>query len=335
MATLTLSILGLYNYVNARGESDLFEYLNVPDTVEKDVVVNNILMQAAPFEMLYTDADVLRDMIGIWSDAHVDIWARWSEAWELASEFNPLENFDRSESETFQHSGQDMQTNTQTRNLSGSDTRTANLTDQETRDTTDTRTLNTEDKRTADLTTTETRNLSDQRTDNLTDAETRNLTDTETRNLVDEHKVSAYDASTYSPKDYDTHTGTDTQQHTGTDSTTHTGTSTTLGTGTDTVTQTGTDTTTHKGTDTTTGTGTDTMTHTGTDTHNTTDTGTVQDAGSTIHGHKIERTARYHGNIGVTSLSQLLTSYDEAVEKWDLVAKITQDFISEFCIMVY
>lgn len=319
MATLTLSILGLYNYVKAKGENDLFEFLNVPETVEKDVVVNNILMQAAPFEILYPDADVLRDMIGIWSDAHAIMWEKWAETWELSQEFNPLENFDRSESETEQHSGQDMQTNTQTRNLAGSDTRTANLTDQETRDTTDTRTLNTEDKRTANLTNTETRNLSDQRTDNLTD--------TNTRNLVDEHKVSAYDVSTYSPKDQDTHTGTDTVQHTGT--------STTLGTGTDTVTQTGTDTTTHKGTDTTTGTGTDTMTHTGTDTHNTTDTGTVQDAGSTIHGHKIERLARYHGNIGVTSLSQLATSWLSTVEEWDLVAKITQDFISEFCIMVY
>ena len=42
-----------------------------------------------------------------------------------------------------------------------------------------------------------------------------------------------------------------------------------------------------------------------------------------------------HGNIGVTSLAQLLTSYDEAVDKLDTYEKITADFIRQFCIMVY
>ena len=42
-----------------------------------------------------------------------------------------------------------------------------------------------------------------------------------------------------------------------------------------------------------------------------------------------------HGNIGVTSLAQLITSYDEAVDKLDTYDKITADFIRQFCIMVY
>ena len=287
MATLNMSIIGLYDWCVSRGEPDLFQSLTVPDSIEKTVLVNNILMQAAPFEVLISDPDILRQMIGIWSAAHLDMWERWAEAWERAAEFNPLENFDRYEEDHEAHSGTDQQNNTQTRNLAGTDNRTVNLTDEETRD------------------------LTNQRTDNLTDQETRNLTDTETKNLTREHKVSAFDSSAYSPKDQDTDTGTDTQTHTGTDTQTHTGTVTD------------------------TGTGTDTIDHTGTDNRATSDTGTVQDQGSTIHGHKIDRTAHYHGNIGVTSLAQLLESYDAAVEKWDLVAKITQDFIKEFCIMVY
>ena len=42
-----------------------------------------------------------------------------------------------------------------------------------------------------------------------------------------------------------------------------------------------------------------------------------------------------HGNIGVTSLAQLITSYDEAVDKLDTYDKITADFIRQFCILVY
>ena len=239
MATLSLSILGLYNWVNDQEEPDLFRDLVIPESMDEDILVNNILMQAAPFEILYPDPDVLRSLIGIWSNSRLEFWERIEDSWLKANEFNQLENFDRSEDETITNSGTDTSSNTQTRNLAGSDNRTVNLQDQD------------------------------------------------TRNLIDEHKVSAYDVSTYSPKDQDTHTGTDTVNSTGTDN------------------------------------------------HATTDTGTVADAGSFIHGHKIEREARFHGNIGVTSLAQLLEGYDAAAEKWDLYAIITQEFIKEFCVMVY
>lgn len=42
-----------------------------------------------------------------------------------------------------------------------------------------------------------------------------------------------------------------------------------------------------------------------------------------------------HGNIGVTSLAELMTSYDKAVDDLDTYEKITADFIRQFCIMVY
>lgn len=302
MATMSLSILGLYNYCLDHND-DLFESLTVPEEVDKDVLVNNIIMQAAPFETLYPDPDVMKSFIGIWSEANAEKWQKIADLWVEAQEFNPLENFDRTEEETIQNSGKDQDDNTQTRNLSGSDNRTVNLQDQ--------RTANLTNERTADLT--------DQRTANLTDQETRNLSDGETRNLTDEHKVSAYDSSSYSAKDQDTHTGTVTKTGTGTDTMQHTGTDTTKETGTDTVKQTGTDTT----------------GHTGTDNRAMTDTGTVKDERETTYGKKVTRNARYHGNIGVTSLSQLLVSYAEASEDWDLYAIITQDFIKTFCVMVY
>ena len=302
MASATLTILGLYNWLQSKNV-DLFSELVLPADVDENVLVNNILMQSAPFESVYSDADVLRELIGVWSDAHVEMWEKWAEAWSQALEFNPMENFDRTEHEEIKNSGKDTVDNTETRNLAGSDQRTANLQTQETRNLTD--------ERTANLTDADTKNLQTQKTLNLTDAETKNLSD--------EHKVSAYDSSTYAQKDLDTHTGTDNFTHTGTD----------------TVNETGTDTIVHSGTDTMRGTGTDTVNETGTDTHSTTDTGTVRNAGETNFGKNVTRDARYHGNIGVTSLSSLLNDWLDVSEKWDIYAKITQDFIREFCVMVY
>lgn len=335
MASATMNVLTLYNWTNDHDEPDLFRDFVVPEEVDKDVVVDAILLKAAPFEILYPDPDVLRQNIGVWSHSRIAIWNRWADSWTKAAEFNQLENFDRTEEETITNSGTDENENLQTRNLSGSDNRTLNLQDQRTANLQDQRTLNLQDKRTADLETEETRDLTDKRTDNLQDQRTANLTESETRNLQDEHKVSAFDVSTYSPKDLDTHTGTDTKTTTGTDTMVHSGTSETKGTGTDTVTQTGTDTTDHTGTDTSKTTGTDTMAKTGTDNLARTDTGTVRDAGSVTYGKETTRNWRGHGNIGVTSLAQLLESYNAAAEEWDVIDRIVKEFVGEFCLMVY
>lgn len=255
MASAQVTILSLYNYLNDNDRPGLFSSFVVPEGIDKTVVVNNILMQAAPFEILYGDPEIMRDFIGIWSAANLAKWGRWVDSWNKANAFNQLENFDRTEDESIEHSGTDENENTQTRNLAGTDNRTQNL----------------------------------------TDAETRNLTDAETRNLTDEHKVSAFDSSDYQNKDRDTHSGTDNVSHTGTD----------------------------------------TINHTGTDNTQRTDTGTVSDDGSFTYGHNIDRHARFHGNIGITSLAQLLTGYDQAAADWDIYARITQEFIKEFCILVY
>lgn len=242
MATMSLSILGLENWCQDNSENSLFHDFAYPTNFtsdEKDILAYNIFREAAPFEILYADPDVMRDQIGIWSASRQQFWDRVYDTWDKADDFNQLENFDRTETETIEHSGTDTQGNTQTRNLAGSDNRT------------------------------------------------QNLTDGETRNLTDEHKVSAYDSSTYQPNDQDTHTGTDT------------------------------------------------VTHTGTDNRAMTDTGTVADQGAFVHGHKIGRQARYHGNVGVTSMASLIEGYNTTAEKWDLINLITAEFIKEFCVMVY
>lgn len=99
----TMSILGLYS-VN----DTLFENLSLPDGMDKDIVVNNILMETAELESLYTDPDALKIFIGMWSSKELPTWQRIYSASIL--EYNPIENYDRNE------------TTNHTVTLSGSDT---------------------------------------------------------------------------------------------------------------------------------------------------------------------------------------------------------------------
>lgn len=208
------TVLEQYKYMSAYDE-DLFEFFTVPDLIDRDITISNILMQAGPFECLYSDPDATQVYIKVWSDANARKWQKMADAWSAADEFNPLENKDLTIHEDI-------------------------IEDNESSDT---------------------------RTDNLTQ--------TETPNLTSEQTVSAYDSAAYSPKERITNTGTDTIANTGTQST----------------------------------------------------------AGT--EDKSLTRDVREHGNIGVTSLAQLLESYDKALVDWDLVTYITQSFIENFCITIY
>lgn len=97
MSSGTLSILGLYNW-GAINDDDLFEYLNLPDGIVKDDIVNNILEQCAEFETLYADYDYMKFSIGLWSKRWYRTFEKWVNA--LSIEYEPLWNFDRTEQYT-------------------------------------------------------------------------------------------------------------------------------------------------------------------------------------------------------------------------------------------
>ena len=88
----TLDIIGLYNY-----DSHLFDDMVVPATVTRDDVVHEILETCAELEVLYPDWDFMKSAIGHWSAVEKPTWDR-VEALTLA-EYNPIENYDRFESD--------------------------------------------------------------------------------------------------------------------------------------------------------------------------------------------------------------------------------------------
>ena len=88
MARIKLTVVGLYNY-----NEHLFDRMFLPDNVERDFLVQNILERAGDFPLLYPNYDFMESMIYVWSHNEADIWAKLDESTRL--EYNPIENYDR------------------------------------------------------------------------------------------------------------------------------------------------------------------------------------------------------------------------------------------------
>lgn len=88
-----LSILGMYNY-----DSSVMEGFNVPENVDRDTVVNSILLDCAELELIYSNIDIMKLAIATWSDKELPIWTKLQKTNEL--EYNPIYNLDVKEKET-------------------------------------------------------------------------------------------------------------------------------------------------------------------------------------------------------------------------------------------
>lgn len=97
-----LSILGLYLYDNT-----LFDGLQLPiartdtitgvttEAVDKNVLVDNLLLQLAELEVIYPDTEVMKEAITRWSATRIKEWDKLNLT--LYLEWNPLYNYDRTE----------------------------------------------------------------------------------------------------------------------------------------------------------------------------------------------------------------------------------------------
>lgn len=86
----TLSILGLY-----QREPTLFDELELPGSMDKDVLIDNILYEAATLEAYYPDPNFMKFMIGRWSFMNQSVWQKLYDTTVL--EYNPIFNYDRTE----------------------------------------------------------------------------------------------------------------------------------------------------------------------------------------------------------------------------------------------
>ena len=94
MSSATLTLIGMYNFLEYQ-EIDLFQKLTLPDDVDKEVCIQNILIQCDDKELLYPDSAFMIDAIGMWSKKWQRTFQKWVDV--LGIEYNPLENYDRQE----------------------------------------------------------------------------------------------------------------------------------------------------------------------------------------------------------------------------------------------
>lgn len=109
MPGATLSILGLYNY-----QPTIFDVLTIPASVDRQTLIDSIIMEGAELEILYPNPDLLQRLIAAWSRARLAAWERMIVA--LGAEYSPIENTDRFETVTENY----------TRDLTESGERTSN-----------------------------------------------------------------------------------------------------------------------------------------------------------------------------------------------------------------
>jgi len=94
MSSAKLTLIGLYQWFKMV-DGDLFEHLVLPAEIDRETLINNILLKGGEFEVLYPDADFMKEAVKTWSNKWNRTINKWVEAQKI--DYNPLENYDRIE----------------------------------------------------------------------------------------------------------------------------------------------------------------------------------------------------------------------------------------------
>lgn len=94
MAIATGTLIGLEAYLNNNSQS-VFDELDLPSSVDRETLIDTIMLDVGGYEPLWYDPFFLRNMVGIWSRKWYRTFEKWGDA--LAIAYEPLENYDRRE----------------------------------------------------------------------------------------------------------------------------------------------------------------------------------------------------------------------------------------------
>lgn len=105
MVTANISVLGLYVY-----DPTIFDGLAVPNGVDRETVVQNLLAELSGLEIIYPDAEFMRRFIPVWSAKELPVWQKLYNTTVL--EYDPIMNYDRTESIKSKRKATSVNTNT-------------------------------------------------------------------------------------------------------------------------------------------------------------------------------------------------------------------------------
>lgn len=93
MSSAKLTLIGFNQYDNT-----LFDGLDLPEQVNKETLIDTILMNGGEYEVIYSDLDFLKLAIASWSKQWKPTFTEWCRAFSDLQKVAPLENYDRLES---------------------------------------------------------------------------------------------------------------------------------------------------------------------------------------------------------------------------------------------
>lgn len=119
MSDSKITLIGLNKYLSYENKS-LFDYLTLPEGIDKDTLCSNILQKGSEFEAQYPDAEYMRASVGMWSKKWYWTIDKWLKAINI--EYSPLENYDRFESWSDKNTHKDDDTIGSTRDITAGQT---------------------------------------------------------------------------------------------------------------------------------------------------------------------------------------------------------------------
>ena len=125
MMTAFLDLIGMYNY-----DPTVLDGLVYPAGLDPETLKDNILMESAEQELIYTDLEFMKRAIANWSFKQLHVWQELYDTTQY--DYNPIWNKDGTFSETITRDLKATEDFTDTHNLQDKNTR--NYEDKETRD---------------------------------------------------------------------------------------------------------------------------------------------------------------------------------------------------------
>ena len=352
MTEMLMSVEALYTM-----DEDLFSKLLIPTGMDKETIVNSILLECMELEVLYPRPETMKNMIGIWSAKELPTWNRIRAAEN--EEYNPIENYDRHQTDTREetHSGNDVTAGTAESNTTGKTTGTSSGTSSGTTSGTSSGTSSGESSETKSGTTSGTSSGTSSGTTSGTTSGTSSGESSETRSgtltgqngtttnatgsLTDNklHKYASFDSNSLLDQSKDEQTAqstnTQTEQSANEQRTSETVNQTTQGSTEQETSETVSQTT--QGSNEQENSETTNQSTQGSSEQNQTGKVTENKVTTLTHGEKVGETftSYIHGNIGVITSQQMLESELELAPKINTINYIVNSFKMRFCILVY
>lgn len=88
-----LSVMGMYQY-----DDTLFDTMQLPEGIDKNTLVGNILAECSEMELLISNPETLKEILAFWSAKNVANWQKIYDA--MTAYYNPLWNKDGTVTET-------------------------------------------------------------------------------------------------------------------------------------------------------------------------------------------------------------------------------------------